>query len=134
MSESGYDIVHTITDWYDGARGGIADLNGRPHYYENHWDEENDDWSEIYLLQPIDEETFQLAMEDWQVWLRWRAAFDGGQTTIETHPALAEDRARHDEVSMILAQRLVIKPDAQVKAKGEFKYGQPTLVRWSVVS
>ena len=35
---SDYEAVYTITDCYDGARSGVADLNGKPHYYETHWD------------------------------------------------------------------------------------------------
>jgi hypothetical protein len=134
MSESDYDTVHTITDWYDGPRGGVADLNGEPHYYESRWDEARDDWSEEYLLNRIDNETLRLALEDWQIWLRWEAAFHEGRTPRETHPALPEDRARHNELEKVLAERLVINPDACVKAKAEFKFGKPTLVRWSVVS
>lgn len=132
MSASEYDVVHTITDWYDGARAGIADVHGEPHYYQNSWDESEDDWSAVYLLVRVDEETFRLAMEDWQIWLRWEAAFHEGRTTLETHPALPADRARHDELAKVLAERLAISDDA-IEATGEFKYGEPTLVRWSVV-
>src|ERR1700730_7771696 len=108
MRIPGCDIVHTITDWWDGAREGIADLNGEPHYYECHWDEEQDDWSEIYLLNRIDEETFRQAMEDWEIWLRWESAMKEGRTTQDTHPALPEDRARHDELAELLGKKLVI--------------------------
>jgi hypothetical protein len=96
MPESAYEMVYTILDWYDGARAGVADLTGKPHYYECRWDDAKDEWSEIWLLKPIDQETFRLALEDWQIWERWRAAYDEGRVTIETHPAFPEDRARHE--------------------------------------
>jgi len=134
MLEPDFDIVHTITDWYDGARGGIATLEGKPHYYECRWDEEKDEWSEVYLLQQIDDETFRLAMEDWGIWLRWEAAYREGRTSHDTHPALPEERARHNELASILSDRLVISPESATKAKGDFQYGQPTLVKWTVVS
>jgi hypothetical protein len=73
-------------------------------------------------------------MEDWAIWLRWRKAFDEGQAKQETHPALPEDRARHTEIEAILAKRLVIRQEAVIRAKSEFKYGEPTLVKWTVVS
>lgn len=130
---SDYEAVHTITDWYDGARGGVADLNGKPHYYENHWNEGEDDWSEIYFLQMLDAETFALAMEDWEIWLRWELAFKNGEATQETHPALPEERQRHDELEKILAERLVISPETSVKATAEFIYGQPTKVKWHII-
>ena len=134
MQTSEFEIIHTITDWYDGARGGLADLGGVPHYYECRWDDATDDWSEVYLLNRIDEETFRFAMEAWAIWLRWRKAFDEGKTKQETHPALPKDRARHNKLEEVLAQRLVIKDEALIKAKGEFKYGEPTLVKWTVVT
>ena len=134
MAVSGYDVVYTITDWYDGPRGGVTGLNDEPHYYGCRWDEAMGDWSDVYLLTRIDDETFRLALEDWQIWLRWEAAFHEGRTPLETHPALPEDRERHNELERVLVERLVINPDACIKAKAEFKFGQPTLVRWSVVS
>jgi hypothetical protein len=130
---SDYETVHTINDWYDGARRGIADLNGKPHYFENHWCEDKDDWSEIYLLKPLDAETFALALEDWEIWLRWEQAFKDGKTIQETHPALPEETDRHNQLKRILAARLIIAAETAVRAKAEFIYGQPTKVRWSVV-
>ena len=32
-----YETVHTMTDYYDGPRGGIAEVNGRPHLYTSTW-------------------------------------------------------------------------------------------------
>lgn len=130
---SDYETVYTITDWYDGARQGVADLNGQPHYYENHWDEGTQFWSDIYHLKPLDAETFALAMKDWEIWLRWERAMKEGKTTGETHPALPEDKQRHIELEKILTERLVISPETSVKAAAEFIYGQPTKVKWSVI-
>lgn len=130
---SGHEAVHTITDWYDGARSGVADLNGEPHYFENHWNEGEQYWSEIYLLLTLDAETFALAIEDWEIWLRWENAFKEGKTTQETHPALPEDRERHNEIENILTERLVVSTETSVKATAEFHYGQPTRVRWHLV-
>jgi hypothetical protein len=133
MAEVGYETVYTIDDWYDGARAGIADLEGKPHYYECRWDDAQDDWSEIYLLKPIDDETFRLALEDWQIWKRWEVAFNEGRATLETHPTLPEDRARHDELESILGPKLCIDTEAPIKAKGDFSYGEPTLVKWTIM-
>ena len=63
MSE--FEKVYAITDWYDGARKGVADLNGQPHYFENYWIETKQFWSDIFLLRSIDSDTFALFMEDW---------------------------------------------------------------------
>lgn len=129
-----YEIVHTITDWYDGARAGVADLNGMPHYYENRWNEEKNEWNEIYLLKQIDAETFALAIEDWEIWLRWECAFKEDKTTQETHPTLPDERQRHKEIENVLSNRLIIDANSCLKVKADFVYGQPTKVKWIVES
>lgn len=130
---SDFEIVHTISDWYDGARAGVADLRGEPHYFQNEWLESEQYWSDIYFLTPLDVEMFELAKEDWEIWLRWEKAFNEGRTTHDTHPTLPEDRQRHREVERFLVEHLVVDSEASVKATAEFVYGQPTKVRWNVV-
>jgi len=131
---SDYEIVHTISDWYDGARAGIADLNGKPHYYENQWLEGEPNWSDVYFLKSLDAETFALAMEDWEMWLRWEKAFKDGKTTQETHPVLPEERNRHEQINSILAEYLVVIPETSIRATAEFVYGQPTKVKWHIIN
>jgi hypothetical protein len=131
MSE--FEIVYAITDWYDGARKGVADLNGQPHYFENYWDEKDDLWSDVFLLRSLEADTFALFMEDWEIWLRWEKAFKEGKTPLETHPCLPEDKARHDELKFILDQRLITCFETDIKANAEFVYGEDTKVNWTVL-
>ncbi|MEJ7862544.1 MAG: hypothetical protein WKF90_13020 [Pyrinomonadaceae bacterium] len=130
---SDYEVVHTITDWYDGARNGVADLNGKPHYYENHWNEGDFFWSDVYLLKPLNAETFELAMESWNIYSRWEVARQEGKASVETSPTLPEERERYDEIEKILAERFVVFPETSLQATAEFVYGQPTKVKWRVV-
>ncbi len=130
---SDYEAVHTITDWYDGARSGVADFNGEPHYYENHWNEGELFGGEIYLLKPLDTETFALAMESWNIYLRWEVARQEGRASDETCPTLPEERERYDEIEKTLAERLLVSPETSVQATAEFVYGQPTKVKWRVI-
>lgn len=119
------EIVYTVTDFYDGPRGGIANYHGIPHVYSCPWDEAADDWSDTFLLQPIDDETFRLAMEDWAIWRRWEKAFDSGQTTLSTHPAMPGGQARHEELSAILKSRMQIDPEHAVRTRGRFEVRTP---------
>ena len=141
MRFSDYENVYTITDWYDGERAGVADFDGRPHYYECLFDE-SIGYTSTYLLHPIDPETFRLALEDWEIWERWDAARKEGKVGLETHPALPEDRARHNEIEAILKGRLVVDPAHDVKAEADFRALDPeqrdtskaiSQVRWGVV-
>jgi hypothetical protein len=42
MPEAGYERVHTMTDYYDGPRKGLANFEGMPHLYEAEWDDQAD--------------------------------------------------------------------------------------------
>jgi hypothetical protein len=119
------EIVHTVTDYYDGPRSGIADFHGKPHLYSSLWDEAADGWSDTVLLQPVDDETFRLAMEDWAIWCRWERALHNGQTTQETHPALPEERYRHDQLNAMLSQRLRVDPKLAIRMRGRFETRTP---------
>jgi len=116
-----FEPVHTMTDYYDGPRRGIADLGGRPHLYESLFEEDRDGYGDVYELRPVDEETFRLALEDWERWLRWEDAYHAGQTTMSTHPALPADRARHDEIAPVLAARLAALSGPVLRASVEFR-------------
>jgi hypothetical protein len=37
--ERPFEKVYTMTDYYDGPRRGIADFDGRPHFYDSEWDD-----------------------------------------------------------------------------------------------
>ena len=119
-----FETVHTMTGYYDGPRSGIANFRGRPHIYESLFQDAPDS-SDVFLLQPIDEETFRLAVEDWTIWGRWERAFHSRQTTQDTHPALPEDRARHDELETVLKPRLHIEDARAFKVRGRFEVRTP---------
>jgi hypothetical protein len=121
MLEPGYERVHTVTDYYDGPRKGIADLDGRPHLYESEWDDLADNYAFTFKLSPVTAEVFALAMESWRIWLRWETAFHRGQTTQDTHPALPEERSRFFELEPLLKAELKIVDGNYVRAQGEFK-------------
>lgn len=121
MSE--FERVFTMTDYYDGPRGGIAQVGGQPHAYDSLFLDVGDGRAEhdIFELRPVDAETLALALEDWEIWLRWETAFYAGATTIETHPALPADRARHDAIAPILHARLEALPGPPIRARAEFR-------------
>ncbi len=102
--ERPFEHVYTMTDWYDGPRGVVADFDGRPHAYFA------EPLEEVFELRPVDDAYLVLAVEDWAIWLRWQAANRAGLTPIETHPALPADRARHDEITRTLEARRLDAP------------------------
>ena len=116
-----FETVHTMTDYYDGPRRGIADFDGQPCAYESLFEDMRDGQEDVYVLQAVDEETLKLAIEDWQIWLRWEDAFYAGKVTTQTHPALPEDRARHDAIAAVLPGRLAGLSGPVTRAHAAFR-------------
>jgi hypothetical protein len=132
-----------MTDYYDGPRRGIADYRGKPHLYESRWSDIGTDQEDTFLLMPITAEMLELALEDWAIWRRWEIAFHEGRTSAGTHPALPEDRTRHDEINQELNERLVMdeskafcaKATFQVREEEKSEHGwKPLIVEWTEVS
>jgi len=116
----GYELVFTVADYYDGPRKGIANYQGKPHLYECIFDEAADNYSEFFLLTPLDSESFKLAMEDWEIWRHWEDAFHSGKVDKSTHPALPHEARRHAELKQILDKSLLTDPQKAVKRIGHF--------------
>ena len=136
-----FERVHTMTDYYDGPRRGVADFAGQPHLYESTFDNDADNYIDIFRLSPVAQDVFALALEDWQIWPRWETAFHNGHTTQDTHPALPDDRCRNNELDAILKERLLIDDANFFTARGEFRVRddpdwsgvgfRPLEVKWS---
>ncbi len=112
--------VHTINDYHDGPRRGIADYLGVPHVYESIWSEPIDEYTDRFQLMPIDPATFDLAMENWAIWTSWKHAFDAGTTTLDSHPALPADADRQAAIAHRLGDKLAVIPDRAITVSGRF--------------
>jgi hypothetical protein len=119
----------------------VANFHGVPHFYECIFDEKSDEYSDSYLLVAISQEAFKAALENWQVFLRWRKAFDSGYVGRDTHPALPGDKTKYEETKRTLDQAVASGRDKAIRVRGEFEaLGDPHLprdafmpwqVRWS---
>jgi hypothetical protein len=126
--KQGYERVFTVTDYYDGPRKGIATHQGEPHLYECIFDEAKDGYLELFRLTPLDARTFQLAIEDWNIWQRWKLAFHAGEADIATHPALPQDANRHAELKQILDRSLATDAEKAFTKIGRFAViGEPNV-------
>lgn len=115
------DKILTILDYHDGPRKGIAEFRGKPHYYECVFDKRTDEYTDTYMLSRITEELLEKALESWGIWKRWKRAFDEGQVSIDSHPALPEDRERRDVLERELKHSLKIDHDKAFAAKAIFR-------------
>jgi hypothetical protein len=117
----GYERVHTVLDYYDGPRKGVADFEGQPLLYDCISDEAKGNYSNAFLLMPIDTESFRSALEDWEIWQRWELAYHTGKADLSTHPALPKERKRHDELQAVLQNTWVIDPKKSITRLGHFE-------------
>lgn len=104
---------------------GVADVAGVPHIYQFPFLPDLDDYADFYLVSPIDSQTLDLVVEDWGIWTRWSGAFDRGEVTRETHPALPEDRERHMIIEELLGNRLAIDSMTCRKVTARFRSVAP---------
>ena len=117
-----FETVYTMTDYWDGPRRGIADYQGSPHRYESQFAEsEENNYQDTFLLSPVQPELFAYALQDWEIWRRWESAFHQGKTTIDTHPALPEEREAHERLKAILRDRLRLDPNKILTAQAIFR-------------
>lgn len=116
-----FERVHTVWEYYDGPRDGLADFRGQPHFYKCVSDEDNDDGSALYALVPIDEETLQLAKEQYAIWLAWDDRFRAGQVPLESHPGYGGKNARYDELEAIIKSRIPSPGTDAPTAEGKFE-------------
>lgn len=134
----GYETVFTVSEYYDGPRGGLASFRGVPHIYECIFDEKNEIYSDSYFLVPVGPDILTAAMNNWQIFLKWRGAYDAGQTTLATHPALPEDKVRYEENRRALERAIASAKPWAIRVRGEFDVlGDPGLkrdvhTRWQV--
>jgi hypothetical protein len=129
-----FETVYTVTEYYDGPREGIADFGGRPHFYQSNFGNfDTDDKGDIFFLQPVDAYTLQLAIEDWNIWLRWQEAYNAGLTDLSTHPALPDERTRHEELLIELELRLIVDRPTAIRAIADFQTQDGNcMVRWKI--
>ncbi len=106
--------VYAELDYYDGPRGGIADVGGIPHRFKSLFNQAEDDYSEIFLIWPIAPEMLLLEVEQWRIFTAWNELYEAGKVGTETHPGRGGLDPRWDELDHLLqASRSEVPADAR---------------------
>ena len=129
-----FERVYTVHDYWDGARRGFAEFEGRPHAYRavrfyNRGTPEDDHFD----LSPIDPSLLPLVLEEWDIWLRWQAAFRAGNATEETHPALPEDRRHYEGIHPTVQRCLAVLARRAIRVRATFSE-DGTRVHWERIA
>lgn len=111
--------VFVETEWYDGPRAGIANVNGLPHRFASQWDEQEDEYLGTFLVWPVHPEELLLEQEQWQIFVRWNDQYEAGTASTDTHPGNPGTNARWDELDALLAGPRAALPEAAQRARAQ---------------
>ena len=112
--------IHTVWDFWDIPREGVADFQGRPHIYKCQFSEAEDDWTNLFWLMEIDQELLALDLERSAISARWLEEFQSGSVPLESGPVLPVDRQRFEELQSAIGDRLQLRPERSVIRRGRF--------------
>lgn len=98
----GFERIYVESARYDGPRAGVADVNGRPHYFEcRHFDKADE--ADEYYIWPADEQAVAWELEQWAIYVRWDHRYLAGEAGVDSHPGRGGIDARYDELTRLLA-------------------------------
>ena len=133
-----FQTVHTVVDYYDGPRSGVADFDGQPHYYRSvyldtpQWNPDED----RFELSPVTPEVLAAACEADAIFKRWdamRQTMPGFTYTDDEFGALPEEHARYRELGMFLESSYVAAAQSRrVLVHGEFRVRERSPLRLEV--
>jgi hypothetical protein len=118
-----WERIHTVHGYHDGPLEGVADFEGQPHWYSREFAEAADEYSDRYWLTRIEPDLLVLVMEHWEIWLRWRTAFQQGQVILQAEQdpmALPVDRQRALELKLVIDDRIHAKTEKSFLRGGIF--------------
>jgi len=113
--------VYTVENYYDEPRSGIANFEGKPHVYECTFDYLEEEYSNRFKLMEVSNETLQLALKAWHLWIKWDNKPDKSKVELDSHPVLPKDKNKHIELSKELNKRLKIDETKAFFADGKFE-------------
>jgi hypothetical protein len=123
----GYEPVFTVLEYYDGPRKGIAGYRKTPHFFDCIINDK-DEYSEKYLLTPVDDETYRLAMEASKILRKWEIRFHENKRANTTSRAYLLHTKKYRAINRVLEKRLVTIPQQAIIRMGHFDVlGRPKL-------
>lgn len=133
-----FEAVHTVEDYYDGPRSGVADFEWAPCYYRSiyldlpEWDADED----RFELSPVTQEVLDAACELAAIFGRWesvRKSTPGFTWSDEEFGALPAERGRRRELEQFLeASYAAAAKVSRVLVHGEFVRCDRSRSRWKV--
>ena len=103
LRASGYEHVHVEGNWYDGPLSGIANMQGKPHYFAvDHAGPLHD----AYLVWPVEPAILELEKTNYEMFVEWWNRFERGEAELSAHPMhSATDSAYNKQKEQLLRHR-----------------------------
>ncbi|MFE3099197.1 hypothetical protein [Nocardia tengchongensis] len=98
----GFERVYTESARYDWPRAGLADVGGRPHYYDG-WAFDRGDDQYVYYVWPASDEAVAWELEWWAIYIAWELRRAAGEAGVDSHPGHGGINSRYDELASLLA-------------------------------
>ncbi|WP_327135884.1 hypothetical protein OG311_37925 (plasmid) [Streptomyces sp. NBC_01343] len=113
----GFERVYVELEWYDGPRAGLADVEGKPHYFQGY----DYDHADEYRVWPASEGVAELEREQWAIFAKWNQRSEAGTAGLKSHPGHGGIDARYDELALLLAPDRQAPDDAR-RLVGELRF------------
>ncbi len=110
-SSTGFERVHVEFEWYDGPRGGIADIDGVPHYF---WALPGRGGGAEHRVWPLSTDVLAMEREQWAIFIAWHDRFEAGTNPEEDHPVQGGVDARYDALEELLVPHRAVPKNARV--------------------
>jgi len=108
----GFERVYVELEWYSGPRAGLADVDGKPHYFQGYdWDDADE--ADAYSVWPASNSSVELEREQWAIFARWNERREAGTVAPESHPGHGGVDSRFDELASLLAPHREAPSDAR---------------------
>ncbi|MFG2006038.1 hypothetical protein ACGFNU_43500 [Spirillospora sp. NPDC048911] len=117
----GFGRVVVELDWYDGPRAGLAEVDGRAHYFESRNYVDLVEEAEYYLW-PASDDAVTMEREQWAIYVEWNRRYEAGEAGTESHPGNGGVDMRYDELTSLLTPHRRVPTDAR-RLGAEWRFG-----------
>ncbi|MFD6356905.1 hypothetical protein [Nocardia tengchongensis] len=108
----GFERVYVESGRYDWPREGLADIDGRPHYFEG-WAFDRVEGGYLFNVWPASEQAVAWELEWWAIFARWDQRYVAGEVGTDSHPGHGGIDARYDELAALLATHRQVPANAR---------------------
>jgi len=119
------DILYLVTDHSDQPLKGVADFHGVPHYFVSLFDDDSNNWSDIYMLFKLDAHLFEIALLGWAIERRFCVSKVNEDIPFYRIGALPEEKVRHTNIINNLESKVTINPSYAKFVYGKFQLLEP---------